>query len=56
MYRITLWAIDWTGISKELFLKILELTIFQSFAKIGYPEYKYKLGVNSAYKYKQQRG
>lgn len=56
LFQYTLWAIDKTNVKQDIFLKVLEESVFKEFDRVNYPRYKYLLGVNSAYKYKQQRG
>jgi len=56
MFKLALWAIDSTGISYELFVKIVEKSIFTEFEKVGYPKHKYFLGINSAFGYRRTRG
>lgn len=49
LYKLTLWAIDDTGIDKDTFLSILRKVTFPQLEKCGYPEEKFEVAVNHAY-------
>jgi hypothetical protein len=52
LYKLSLWAIDSTGVSFELFIEFLEQYTFSSLIKRGYPRHKLYVGVQHAYKQK----
>jgi len=53
MFRLTLWAIDSTGVSQDVFLEALWQRTFIRLLDAGYPEYKLTRGVEDAYKEKR---
>jgi len=54
LYRITLWAIDETGIDKETFLEVLSQRTFEVLLDHGYPAHKLEVAVDHAYKAKRR--
>ena len=50
IYKLTLWAIDATGVSKDIWLTILNKYMFPWLAKQGY--FRYEKGVHDAFKLK----
>lgn len=50
--KIVLWAIDETGVEKELLLRVFEKTVFRQYAKVGYPQEKWTVAIDDAYNLK----
>ena len=49
LYRNALWAQDSTGISRDLFIKVCEETIFKRYAVAGYPEHKWYAAIEHVF-------
>jgi hypothetical protein len=49
LYRMTLWAIDTTGVSKPVFLSYLYKKTFKLLLQKGYPSHKIEKAVHDAY-------
>lgn len=55
LFRLSLWAIDSTGVDKGLLYEILDKTVFPELLDIGYPGYKLRKPVEDAYKVKRMK-
>lgn len=52
LFRLALWAIDSTGVEKDIFLNVLEERVFPAFQKCGYPRHRWNTAVDHAYNMK----
>lgn len=55
LYRLTLWAIDETGVDQNTFLEFAEKYIFTKFTEVGYPKSKWRRAIDDAYSIKSGR-
>lgn len=53
LYKLTLWAIDSTNVDKEVWVSALEKYVFPALKKAGYPESKFSVGIDHAYREKK---
>lgn len=49
LYRLVMWALDETGVTKEVFLEFAAANIFTKFEEIGYPKQKWRSAIDDAY-------
>ena len=54
LYRLTLWAIDSTGVDKETFIEALSQRTFDILLDHGYPASKLTVAIDHAYKVKRR--
>ena len=52
LYRLCLWAIDSTGLSKEMMIQLCEEYIFPKYVESGYPEDRWMNGIDHAFSFK----
>lgn len=49
LFKLTLWAIDSTGVPKGIWVAYLESKVFDALRRAGYPEEKFMTAINHAY-------
>lgn len=52
LYRLCLWCIDSTGLSKDLMVQLCDKYIFPKYAESGYPEDRWMNGIEHAFSFK----
>ena len=49
LFKICLWSLDTTGLSKELMIQLCERYLFPKYREANYPESKFMNAINDAF-------
>lgn len=52
LFRLTMWAIDSTGVPKKTLINYLQRTVLPAMLEVGYDASKWDKGIHAAYEYK----